>query len=422
MKDVYSQAACTIAATAAKDSYGGLFFERQLTSRRPLRILITSDSDPATRDAKLATFPASGPYWCDYNNEWKTQVEEAPLNKRAWVSQERHLSPRIIHFGRTQIFWECHECLASEVSPLLAKSPFHPGALKQTLHEHTMEQRELSSSQSGCNEITPILDDRLYYSWLAFRRSYSRCSMTREEDKLVALQGIAQQYALATGDQLVAGLWRSRLIQELTWRRERLGRPARSATIWRAPTWSWASCKDGIYGSPNPPFRARLMSPSRIQCWSTVSDFDVSAKASGELEHAMLYVQCRPMRVILEPDNEDTYFGFSLKIGKLRLGTSSNYHNNVRVSIDDQKWEKTRHVHMFITRGLLREKDATLVAEEDSTGLVADDFLEGLLLEREQDSEDTFKRAGVWAAGRRKTINSILQEHEAGESKTIILI
>jgi hypothetical protein len=422
MKDVYSQAACTIAATAAKDSYEGLFFERHLTSRRPLRVLITSDSDLATRDARLATFPSSGPYWFDYHDEWKTQVEEAPLNKRAWVSQERHLSLRTIHFGRTQIFWECHGCLASEVSPLLATSPFRPGALKRTLHEHTIQQRKLSLGQSGGNDILPILDDRFYHSWLAFREYYSRCSMTREEDKLVALQGIAQQYALATSDQLVAGLWRSRLIQELTWHKGKLSRSARNAKKWRAPTWSWASCNDRIYGSSNPPFWDRFKDLSSLQYWSTVSNFDVSAKPSGELEHALLYVECRPMHVTIEPDDEGISFGIGLETCILSLRTNPYNRNKLYIDIDDEKREKTRYVHMFITRGLLNNKDATSDAEEIGAGQVVDDFLEGLLLEREQDSEDTFKRAGIWTAYSRKTIDSILQEHEAVESRTITLI
>ena len=43
--------------------------------------------------------------------------------------------------------------------------------------------------------------------------------MTKEEDKLVALLGVADEFGQALGDQLVAGLWKNRLLEELCWRR-----------------------------------------------------------------------------------------------------------------------------------------------------------------------------------------------------------
>jgi hypothetical protein len=53
---------------------------------------------------------------------WRTDVEDAPLNQRAWVVQERLLAPRQIHCGRQQLLWECHQMTASEMFPL--KIPF----------------------------------------------------------------------------------------------------------------------------------------------------------------------------------------------------------------------------------------------------------------------------------------------------------
>jgi hypothetical protein len=36
-----------------------------------------------------------------------TYVNDAPLNSRAWVFQERALSRRILHFANDQIYWQC---------------------------------------------------------------------------------------------------------------------------------------------------------------------------------------------------------------------------------------------------------------------------------------------------------------------------
>ncbi|KAF1938046.1 hypothetical protein EJ02DRAFT_469220 [Clathrospora elynae] len=44
-------------------------------------------------------------------------VSQCTINKRAWVTQERLLAPRILHFGRSQLLWECLEYDASESYP-----------------------------------------------------------------------------------------------------------------------------------------------------------------------------------------------------------------------------------------------------------------------------------------------------------------
>ncbi|KAK1952002.1 HET-domain-containing protein, partial [Colletotrichum sublineola] len=41
-------------------------------------------------------------------------LDECPLNKRAWCMQERLLAPRVLHFGRQQMFWECDSCFTTE--------------------------------------------------------------------------------------------------------------------------------------------------------------------------------------------------------------------------------------------------------------------------------------------------------------------
>ena len=41
-------------------------------------------------------------------------VIHSEMDKRAWIFQERLLSPRILHFGDDQMHWECCTCLAAE--------------------------------------------------------------------------------------------------------------------------------------------------------------------------------------------------------------------------------------------------------------------------------------------------------------------
>ncbi|KAF2729243.1 HET-domain-containing protein, partial [Polyplosphaeria fusca] len=180
MDQIYARATCTIAATASSSGDGGLFFERNPEPLLP---------------------------------------RKAPLNSRAWVSQERQLSRRTMHFSNRQLFWECHENTTCETYP-------HDGSTVSLL------------SELG-------LTTGIYWAWCSFRVKYSENALTRESDKFVALRGIANQVSEITGDKLIAGLWKSRIVEELCWftvkRKFRTVNPPTGPEEWRAPTWSWAS-------------------------------------------------------------------------------------------------------------------------------------------------------------------------------------
>src|SRR5262249_25538030 len=102
MAEVYSHSYLNICATASKNSEGGLFRCRDFTSICACRV-----------DTTWLAFP-SGLFVC-YNPETLLMnVGLSPLANRAWVLQERILSPRNVHFSERHVIWECFQIRASE--------------------------------------------------------------------------------------------------------------------------------------------------------------------------------------------------------------------------------------------------------------------------------------------------------------------
>lgn len=231
MDKVYSNSFCNIAASAAENSTRGLFFYRNPDSIIPLRMVINGIGyflDP--------------PHVSMYK-----MVEEAPLNFRGWVYQERFLSPRILHFTASQLFWECRTHSACETYPItyptgdIFLSPikrFNPGVdgirirQRDGGHIFNISQDEFLDAFAVWNEIVT---------------NYSQCCLTQETDRLVAISGVAAKVNETMDDEYLAGMWREHLPYNLTWQAS--GENKRPAT-YTAPSWSWASITGKVQKNP----------------------------------------------------------------------------------------------------------------------------------------------------------------------------
>ena len=109
MQQVYSNSFLNISALASRGSDESLFVDRAASALQEPRLQAAfrfDDIDPRLQEYRVID-----------HNFWKEEVHNAPLNRRGWVLQERLLCPRVLHFGRQQLLWECCELDAAEKYP-----------------------------------------------------------------------------------------------------------------------------------------------------------------------------------------------------------------------------------------------------------------------------------------------------------------
>jgi hypothetical protein len=99
MRDVFSQAYCVIAATAASNAHDG-FLEKH-AEQRTERICVADN--------------AGKRFWVSTDlDDFDQDVGKASLNTRAWVIQESVLARRTVHFTANQMYWECGKGVCCE--------------------------------------------------------------------------------------------------------------------------------------------------------------------------------------------------------------------------------------------------------------------------------------------------------------------
>lgn len=238
MHEVYKKAYFSVSALGADDDNGGCFFPREPSKVAPSIVRLQLDADGDSRPFRFELEKG----WA-----WRLSFEKEPLVNRAWVVQERLLAPRIIHFGRAQVFWECGEAKCCET---------HPDGVR--FFDSLGKEEEKSERRGNTHLWKQLLDapdrryvedpyEQLFLDWNAIVTLYAKCKLTVASDKLVALSGLAKDMKrrlqeLRPGTcRYLAGLWEEKLLDHVTWN---VVSPAQRASKYRAPSWSWA-CLDG---------------------------------------------------------------------------------------------------------------------------------------------------------------------------------
>jgi hypothetical protein len=244
MGDIYTGSTLNIGATASSDGDGGLYFERDPCLVQPLRLVIHAPWHD--EDDSLSNSMSPLAFDCILKKVWLRNVDKAPLSIRAWVMQERTLSPRMIQFAQMQIFWECKQMQACESYLYGLCVPRHDKVKSRVMA--TLD--ELDRLKVGRPVSTKVgrLRSEAHRGWIHTIEVYSACSLTKEEDVLIAISGVAKRYVSSLDDVYLAGLMKSSLEFGLLWYTLKSMDASISTRpdTWRAPSWAWPSTKAAV--------------------------------------------------------------------------------------------------------------------------------------------------------------------------------
>ena len=215
MKDVYSNGIVNFGAAHARDPSEGCFAVRDISHAQDFTIYWRPNLRHPEHLYHVYSYDLA-------KNEYGDFFDRHALMERGWVLQERILAPRTLYFGKSQIYWEC-----PRLPHLLASETF-PEGLPHVDHRNFVSLTRVDGRGN------PILTH-----WGDVLQHYSRLALSHPmTDKLVALAGIAEEFAKLSNDEYVAGFFRKDLRSLLYWVSEK---DSSRSKRWRAPTWSWAS-------------------------------------------------------------------------------------------------------------------------------------------------------------------------------------
>jgi hypothetical protein len=132
---------------------------------------------------------------------------------------------------------------------------------------HTTETESECEAWAGCDEPPAKVTDwtlvaaqngkildatqkekgiQVHKDWQQIVEKYTACLLSKESDKLPAISGLAATTQQAVEDTYNAGVWKSRLPQDLLWIHRRSKSTFVRQSAFKAPSWSWASVEGPV--------------------------------------------------------------------------------------------------------------------------------------------------------------------------------
>jgi Heterokaryon incompatibility protein (HET) len=236
MGAIYSRALLTISVDLSSDASGGCF---NPSRKQNSLSLLSNTPERSGNAAEVSTILTDGRRSClsIFDNTLATkvlpahsepaQLKATPLSRRAWTYQERILSPRILHYTSTMLFWECR--LGYRAQDNIMTWHHVPSTVCGKAAELERSSNPLSEWKMICKWYDEILTS-----------TYVRRQLTVASDKLPALSAISRLLHRHIHGSYLAGLWSRHLEIGLAWQRMGSTTPP-TPPVYRCPSWSWAS-------------------------------------------------------------------------------------------------------------------------------------------------------------------------------------
>jgi Heterokaryon incompatibility protein (HET) len=390
MSDIYKGSVCNIAASVSTNGNDGCIHFRDPRLIEPC--IVTTEYTDQVNDQyhiMVENFLAAGPF------------DNQLLFTRGWVVQERVLPARVLHFGERQVFWECRRGDASETYPFglppnMVKSEYcikRPWPLQNIISV---------PEQQSAGHIRDI-----YLFWWKIVQAYSKCDLSYEQDKLVAISGIAKEVSRALGerDQYLAGLWRGDILNGLLWRRK--DELCLQPKEYRAPSWSWAHL-DGQIARPQ---------TAAAEFYVTLVDaqLDYLTKSSfGQVKNGYIRLRGRLSTVSLEKKRQERRYPSKNELfGEAKFPLPSHDLEDELDEPDDSLSDALNHYYDAFLNGkqLVDEYPVPQLDTSDNVLLQSLHFMEfckesnggyregttykGLLLQPTGQAKGQFRRCGI---------------------------
>jgi hypothetical protein len=214
MGEIYSMAHVVLAATAANSATEG--FLRPRDRLQKITSLVDSEN-PFTINARAVDTH-------DRDNR-RISLEKQPLSKRGWALQEKALARRTVHFLRDEALFVCRTSPICECGHC-PNDPFYRPRKLVTDVKFSPPRITFSAA-----------------AWMPLVQDFTKRSLSRADDALPALSGIAQRELSLSPGRYFAGIWERDIAKQLGWfvKPHQLVTGDRKRKPQPRPTFSWAT-------------------------------------------------------------------------------------------------------------------------------------------------------------------------------------
>ncbi|KFA76625.1 hypothetical protein S40288_05961 [Stachybotrys chartarum IBT 40288] len=215
MRTVYGRSYLNIAANCSPNCHTSLFSSSDLPEKFPAYAL------PNHPEHSIRAQPFGTHF--SYGSNHYVNESSPLLLQRGWVLQELLLSPRVVYFDERELKWECRDAVDCECGAMISMTTFKPEFYRSLI----------------------LNDPPLIFQWMRVVERYSNIWLTFDEDRTVALAGIAAKtWEYGHGGRYLAGVWEQDLAHQLCWE---IFTTYRKVKGYIAPSWSWLSIFGNVY-------------------------------------------------------------------------------------------------------------------------------------------------------------------------------